>query len=213
MPLLALLQASRFGPLITAKQTSASTRGTRCASVAVRHTTRPPLCLPDGCRRPLLQTCTCLPWCPAAPSLLDLKPNLLLLQILGNAINGCAGSGTTGAVGFFYGSKPSPAWDANQVGAGEGQALCWKRKAGWELSLAALLHLQHRPSKRPGCHLDAHQPVLRRHKTKVESFTQYHEIPCSTTMPAPAPPAPTPHQPHPTPPTSTHIPRSSTLAP
>lgn len=39
-------------------------------------------------------------------------------QILGNAINGCAGSGTTGAVGFFYGSKPSPAWDANQFNFG-----------------------------------------------------------------------------------------------
>jgi len=48
-------------------------------------------------------------------------PALLHVQILGNAINGCAASGLSTAVAFFSVSpKPSPAWDSNQVGDGGG---------------------------------------------------------------------------------------------
>lgn len=38
-------------------------------------------------------------------------------QVLGNAINGCAATGITAAIGFFS-ANPPPAWDANQFNLG-----------------------------------------------------------------------------------------------
>lgn len=35
-------------------------------------------------------------------------------QVLGSAITGCAASGQTAAMAFFFSAKPMPAWDSNQ---------------------------------------------------------------------------------------------------
>jgi hypothetical protein len=45
-------------------------------------------------------------------------------QVVGSSVMGCAASGQTAAIGFFFsGGSNMPAWDSNQVGEAGGPSL------------------------------------------------------------------------------------------
>lgn len=49
-------------------------------------------------------------------------------HLIGSSIVGCAASGQTAAIAFYFTTKPMPAWDSNQVGfvASRGHVGCMR---------------------------------------------------------------------------------------
>jgi hypothetical protein len=70
-------------------------------------------------------------------------------QVLGSSVSGCASSGQSATVGFYYPTKPMPAWDSNQVCVGGGGGVCGRGGGAGGAGLQMLQLLERRkPSGR-----------------------------------------------------------------